>query len=125
MKIALRSIIEAGDARRERITLRVNEPADIGDFMLTRNYQVGDEVAIGVLNTFWFPYSLVDKGDLIILYTRSGESKTKPLENGSRAHFFFWGIDKPIWASDDTSPVLMHIPEWTTAPTATLRKTIK
>lgn len=125
MKIALRSIIEAGDPQKERITLKVTEPADIGDFMLTRNLQVGDEIAIEALNTFWFPYSLVDKGDLIVLYTRKGEAKTKPLDNGSTAHFFFWGIDQPIWRGDDASPVLMYIPEWSTTTAAQLRRKIR
>jgi len=122
MKLKLRSIVEPGILAKERITLAAKEYADVGDFMLTRNLLNGEEVSLTILQAFWFPYVVVSAGDLVVLYTREGIQSSRVLENGKTAHFFFWGLDTPIWNEDSVAPVLLEAPIWDTALVSGLRE---
>ena len=118
MNIELRSIVERGNLAKERLTLRVLVDTDVGNFVVFRTGRDGDSVTTGVSETFWFPYQRVNKGDLVVLYTKSGSTLSKPLSTGKVAHFFYWGLSSPIWSDDNASVVLLHAPEWEGKPSA-------
>ncbi|MBZ9975494.1 hypothetical protein [Mesorhizobium sp. BR-1-1-10] len=112
MNLELRSIIEPGNIRLERLTLRVKSALDIGDFLVAQVGWVGSEPSIQIYHTFWFPYDQITAGDLVIIYTREGTPSKKALKAGNTAHFFYWGLDNPIWANDFRGAAVMHVPEW-------------
>ena len=80
--------------------------------MLLRTGFHDNQVTVGVLNAYWFPYKEVSAGDLIIIYTKSGKESEKRLEKGGTSHFFYWGLDFPIWQTMDVAPVILYAPEW-------------
>ncbi|PLX89517.1 MAG: hypothetical protein C0618_01030 [Desulfuromonas sp.] len=113
MKVNIQSIVEKGNRDKERIILKAVNDTDIGDFIVVQTGFSDGQVTIDTYHTFWFPYKAVSAGDLVVLYTKSGKQNEKELRNGKKAHFFYWGLNGPIWNKKDRAPVLLHAPEWT------------
>lgn len=112
MNITLRSVISRGDYQKERVTFRCNADTDVGQYLFLQTDSNDGLPTTGVKRTFWFPDKTVRKGDLIVLYTRSGTQSEKVLTTGSKAHFFYWGVPVPAWREDGISAVILHAPEW-------------
>ena len=112
MKIDIRSILNRGDIERERLILDVLSATDIGDYILLRAGYRGDSVTTGIRNAFWFPYKAVSRGDLIIIFTKSGRERERSRNDGSTVHSYFWGLEKAIWDKGNSAPVLLHAPDW-------------
>ncbi len=113
MKINIQSIADKGDLQKERLLLRVSADTDIGDYTVLQSGFADESVLSNVYHAFWPPYRKVKEGDIVVIYTRSGQDNKKKLGSGSHAHFYYWGLSKPIWNNKDRAPVLMHSPNWT------------
>jgi hypothetical protein len=113
MTIALRSIIGRGDLAKERITFRVEETTDVGDYAVLQCQAVEETLTTSVIKAYWFQYFKAEKGDLVVLYTKDGEMSSKALSTGKKAHFFYWGFESPIWDDDELAAVLLRAPQWT------------
>ena len=111
-RITIRSVADKGDVEKERLVLAAHVDMDIGDYILIQTGFYEDGVTIDTYHTYWFPYKKIEKDDLVVLYTKSGQSSQKELERGRRVHFFYWGLSEPIWLAEDRSPVLLCAPEW-------------
>ena len=92
--------------------MRVRQDVDIGDFMLVRTGFEEDEVTTDVSNALWFPYERLRTGDLVVVYSKRGRNKRKGLDDGHKAHFFYWGQDSPLWDNEHVAPVLLYAPQW-------------
>lgn len=112
MSLALRSILERGIIAKERITFRVSDKADVGDFALLQCTTVDRVLTTHIERAYWFQYTEVEKGDIVVLYTKSGEPRSKELSTGHKAHFFYWGLPSPIWDDRDLAAVLLRSPQW-------------
>jgi len=112
MSLKLRSIIERGNLSKERLTLKAADNIDIGDYAVFQCAIVDGVLTTVVKRTFWFQYDQIEKGDLVVLYTKSGESRSKVLSTGSKAHFFYWGLQNPIWGNDELAAVVLKAPQW-------------
>lgn len=77
-----------------------------------RTAVIGDQFTAEVSNAYWFPYTPVASGDLVVIYTKTGAPRTKALSTGKVAHFFYWGSREPIWSEADRAAVLLFAPEW-------------
>jgi hypothetical protein len=112
MKLQLKSISDRGDSHKERLVIRVIDDTDIGEFIAMRILYNGASVTTAVTDTFWFPDKSVKAGDLLVIYSRDGQSKEKKLEGGRTAHFFYWGLEAPVWSESTRGVVLAHAPDW-------------
>lgn len=112
MNLEIRSIVEKGDRQKERLTLRCTSDTDLGHYVLLQTSSRNGVVNTGVMRTMWFPDKLIQKGDLVVIYTRAGTQSEKALTTGKTAHFFYWGHSTPIWTDDDAGVVLLHAPDW-------------
>lgn len=72
----------------------------------------GKQVTIDVVNTFWFPYMRVNRGDLVVVYSKSGTDRQKAIRDNRTAYFFYWGQESALWNDDKVAPVLLYAPEW-------------
>ncbi len=115
MNLKLKSIADKGDPQKERLVIRVVNDTDVGEFIVMLTGFVDDAVNIGVEYTYWFPDKPVKAGDLVVLYSRAGTTKEKPLEQGGHVHFFYWGQETAVWRSPNTGVVLAHAPVWQSA----------
>lgn len=112
MNLKLQSIADKGNAQKERLVISVVNDTDVGEFIVMRTGYVDQAVNIGVTHTFWFPDKLVKAGDLVVLYTKSGDAKDKPREKGGTVRFFYWGLDETLWNRSNMAAVLAHSPVW-------------
>ncbi|MEJ6399363.1 hypothetical protein [Yoonia sp. 208BN28-4] len=122
MKIELRSIIGAGNLSIERVTLRIVADLDIGDYMLAQSFMFDEQPSTNLQNCFWFPFKEVSKGDLIVLYSKEGTQREKPLSTGANAHFFYLDLKQPIWDDSDMGAVIIETPDWVSKPSQDLLK---
>lgn len=112
MNLELRSIANKGEMERERLTFRVLSDLDVGDFVVMQSGYVDGQVTTDIHHAFWFAYKPIEKGDLVVLYTKEGSTSSRPLKQRGTAHFFYWGLDRPIWQHDDRAAVLLAAPTW-------------
>jgi hypothetical protein len=54
----------------------------------------------------------VSAGDLVVVYTKEGTKREKPIDGGHTAHFFYWNLPQAIWDTKNRAAVLLHAPEW-------------
>lgn len=113
MTLELRSILNRGDLTKERLTFRVTSNSDVGDYVVLQVDDIDGDVSTDIRHAFWFNYKAVNKGDIVVLYTRQGNQSTKPLKDQGNAHFFFWDLAAPIWNDNDRAAVLLEAPRWT------------
>jgi hypothetical protein len=113
MTIEIRNVMEAGNLPKERVILRVTGDDDIGRYILfdTTYYEDGT-ISNEVRHSLWFPDKAVKHGDLVIAYTKSGNSFEKKNENGSTSHFFYMGLDRTIWNKNADGVVLVEAKTW-------------
>lgn len=116
MKLELRSIQDRGIVGKERIVMKALSKLDVGQFAVL---QAG--YSDGVVNTstndcYWFPDKIIEQGDWIVLYTKSGKDKGKIQKSGVTAHFFYWGKDVSKWKGRSWAPVVLQVDSWEFLP---------
>ena len=112
MRLNVRLIADRGDLEKERVVFDVQSSLDIGAFLLLQTRYVNDAVYAKVYNTYWFPDGDVDAGDTVVVYTKDGIDREDIEENGKTVHFFYWGLDAPIWDSPNRAPVIAQTRSW-------------
>lgn len=115
MNLKLKSIADKGNPQKERLVIRVVNDTDAGEFIVMRTGFVDDEVNIGVESAYWFPDKPLKAGDLVVLYSKAGIIKDRPLDSGGNVYFFYWGQSTAVWQSANTAAVLAHAPVWESA----------
>ena len=119
--LVTRFVKDAGDPREERIVLWAKPSGlmgvlNLGDFLIAdTTYHDNETVSNKLRHVYWFPDYEVKPGDLVILYTREGDEFSSPNSDGTRSHFFYWGLGRPVWNEDSDSAVLIKIAEWSAA----------
>ena len=113
MNITFKSIADSGVPAKERLILNVLSDTDVGKFAVFRATTQDDMVTTGVKTVFWFPDKKVKAGDLVILYTKKGTQNEKLLQDGTRAHFFYWNSSSAIWDDKSMAAVILSVSEWT------------
>ncbi|MCB5200572.1 hypothetical protein LGQ03_15125 [Loktanella sp. TSTF-M6] len=112
MKLEIRSILAAGDIQKERLTLRVKADTDIGDYLICQTGSLGDTPNTDIAVTCWLPYKELLEGDLVVVYTKSGDPGEKVLKSGKKAHFYYIGSDRPVWNTANRGALLLYAPNW-------------
>ncbi|UGY08312.1 hypothetical protein [Phyllobacterium pellucidum] len=122
MKLELRSIVAAGDLKNERLTLRALADLDVGDYLVAQSDYVAGNPTTNFYHTFWFPFKPIQKGDLVVIYTKAGTSRERVLDRGTKAHFYYFDLPTPIWNDRAKGALLLYAPAWQSAPVADLKK---
>jgi len=113
MKIRITSFADAGNFQQERIVMKAESDLDLGQYAIFCTAVSSDGGATaGRKTAFWFPDGEVKKDDLVVLYSKKGNSSTKDLSEGRTARFFYWGDDKAMWGGAGNGAVLLRVAEW-------------
>ena len=112
MTLELRSIVGRGDVTQERLTLRATRNLDVGDFAVLRVPYIDEMLMTDVKHAFWFPFGEVEKGDLVVIYSKKGVSRNKILSTGKTAHFFYWESGVSLWEDTDYAAVVLQVSDW-------------
>ncbi len=116
MNLELRSIISKGNLAKERLTLRVKADLDLGDFLIAQSGYADGSPTINFYHTYWFPFKKVQKGDLVVIYTKKGKERSKALSTGKTAHFYYLDLDEAIWDDPSKAAIVLHAPIWESKP---------
>ena len=113
MKLAISYVKGHGTLEDERIVLKALDDVDVGYYMLAdTTYIAENEVSNKLRHTYWLPDKEVDKGDLVVIYTKSGKGSTKSNKSGSKTHFFYWGLEKTVWNQNGDAAALFLVEDW-------------
>lgn len=112
MKLELRSIISPGNIEKERLTLRALADVDLGDYLVAQSGYIEDSPTLTFYHTMWFPFKPISKGDLVVIYTKEGNSRERELGNGRLAHFFYLDLEESIWDNPHRGAVVLQAPNW-------------
>lgn len=112
MKLELRSIVAPGELKDERLTLRALANLDIGDYLVAQTVMIDDYPSTSFDHMIWFPFKPISKGDLLVIYTKTGKSRQKALSKGNTAHFYYLDLSHPIWNSKNKGAIVLHTPTW-------------
>jgi hypothetical protein len=123
MNLELRSIVSPGDLENERLTLRALADLDVGDYLVAQTGYVEGSPTTALYHTIWFPFKPVQKGDLIVIYTKVGTNSERVLGKGNKAHFFYLDLREPIWQDTGKAALVMYAPSWATKSVEEFRKT--
>jgi hypothetical protein len=110
MQLEIRSFADAGDLANERLVLRALDDMDIGSYMILRSKaDASGNPLSGLKTAYWLPDIRISKGDLVVLYTKTGKASKKILESGRTAHFYYWHQTNPLWEAEkkNTAVVLL------------------
>lgn len=95
---------------RERLTLRVLEDCNCGDYIvMDTTYNENGEKSNVWRHALHLPNLKVCKGDQIKIYTRSGLQRTVKSKQGNNLHFVFWGLSGSIWNNSEDIAYLYKI----------------
>ena len=113
MKLKIKYVKDHGDKKKERIVLKASDAINVGNYMIADTTYMDKEIVSNHLrHTFWIPDKNVNKGDLIVIYTKDGEDSTSKNESGNSTHFFYWGLDLTIWNIEKDAATLFYIGNW-------------
>lgn len=115
MKLRIHSLKNQGDASKEYIALEAVEDCGLS------NYAVVDTTftAEGTVSNRWrhfhkFQPQALKAGDIVVLYTRKGQSETRNFERHDlkrtvKVYDRFWGSDSPLWNDGEECAALYFI----------------
>ena len=113
MMLELDSFADPANHEKERLVIKVLSDLDIGNYLiLWSNVSETKSATAGRKTAYWFPDGTVKSGDLVILYTKSGQNSKKDLTEGHTAHFYYWGLENALWGAGVKTAVIMKIEEW-------------
>lgn len=112
MKLELRSIIARGDLKRERLTLRAISSVDVGEYLVAQTVLIEGDPATSFEHMIWLPFKQIDKGDIVVVYTKIGKPTEKVLSNNNKAHFFYLDLNKTIWNGSGKGAIVLETPTW-------------
>lgn len=93
--------------------MEVQEDCNIGNYILADSTFLPDgSVSNAVRHTFWIPDKQGEKGDLISVWTKSGENTKTTNPGGATVHHFYWGLKRAIWNDEGDCAVLFELMTW-------------
>ena len=113
MKLTVVKVKEHGSLKNERIILKAISDVDVGSYMIAdTTYIKENEVSNKLRHTFWLPDKVINKNDLVVIYTKVGKDSVNNNKSGSKTYFFYWGLDKTIWNINEDAAAIFYIKDW-------------
>lgn len=112
MTVDISSFADPGSLDKERVILKVGADVDIGGYAAFVSNVKDGKAMSGHKTAYWFPDTKVKAGDLVVLYTKTGQDSKKELEGGQTAYFYYWGLSAPQWGTKTRTFVLLRVAEW-------------
>lgn len=113
MKFKIKGIREPGNLDKERVVIEILEDGNVGTLIITStSIQTENSVSPKIKNPYWVPDQDVKKGDLIVVYTKSGKKNTRVNEDNTSSYFFYIGIEEAVYGDSKNTPVVFDIGNW-------------
>ncbi|MBK0000289.1 hypothetical protein [Erwinia sp. S38] len=116
MKLKIRTIHGHGKASEEYVILDVIKECNADFYMILDTTFTNDgKISNKNRHSHWFLPADLKPGDVIVLFTKEGQSSTKKQDNGSTIYFRYWGLKSAVWNDDGDGAVLIEINAWKTS----------
>lgn len=97
----------------ERVILRALAKCNLNNYILfDTTYDENGVVSNKFRHLFVFPDLVVEKGDFIWLYTKSGVYGTHFNVSKTITHKLYWGVKSHIWNNEGDKAYLLHYDDW-------------
>lgn len=115
MKLEIDYIKDIYDSEKERIVFKVNQPTNLGLYVVAESTQVGESsISSDIKNLYWLPDQELNVGDLVVLYTKKGDKRSVLNKDGSTTYFYYWGLEKS--SSEEKTCVILFETSWMFKP---------
>ena len=112
MKIKLVEIKDPGNKDKERIILKVLNDTDLGGYMMAVSTEESDKtISTRLKNVMWMEDQPLKSGDLVVVYTKDGNSGKIDNSDGSTSYFYYWSLARPIGETKDAGVLLFEV-DW-------------
>lgn len=116
MELIITSIGDKGDLKNERIGLKATKQCELKFYQLFRTEFLENGVFLNRSKaTYWFAPKIINVGDKVVVYTRTGVDSYETKPDGTTVYFFYWGLTEPIFTDDKKGVVLTEIKTWQTS----------
>jgi hypothetical protein len=113
MDLEIKYVKDKGIINKERLVLNTISKTNVGFYLvLDTTFNEDDEPTNLLRHSFWFPDKDIQKGDVVVLYTKEGIDKEIINKKGNRTHFFYWGLKKTVWNIKGEGAVLIEVNNW-------------
>ncbi len=112
MNIAIDYIKDSGNLDKERIVFAVKNDEQLGKYLIAESVLLDNaRFSANLNNIFWFPDQELKQGDVVVLYTKSGNNNTSVNEDGSTTYYYYWGLTQPH-LNDNKPCVVLFDASW-------------
>lgn len=115
MKLRILGIRDAGVIEKERVLLLVEGDGDLGRYITAVTVKNGSTLSAKILFPYWFQDKAVKNGDLIVLYSKSGQSSSVKNEDGSTSWFMYRGVNESLFKEPEKCVVVFDVPSWSSS----------
>jgi len=114
MNLQMRSFVDVGNLEKERVIMKADIGLDVGNYAVLRGLvgKKGGPSSGKKQAAYWFPDVEIKADDLVVLYSKKGTKRSKPLENGNTAYFFYWGSEHSLWNDEKYGAILLEVTDW-------------
>lgn len=112
-------IIKIKDAKSadERVVLKALAKCNLNNYVLfDTTYDENGIASNKFRHLFVFPDLVVEAGDFIWLYTKSGKYDTHSNDSNTITHKLYWGVNSHIWNNEGDNVYLLHYDDWCCLP---------
>lgn len=112
MNIAIDYIKDSGNLDKERIVFAVKNDEQLGKYLIAESVLLDNaRFSANLNNIFWFPDQELKQGDVVVLYTKSGNNNISVNEDGSTTYYYYWGLTQPH-LNDNKPCVVLFDASW-------------
>lgn len=113
MSLKIRKIADPAVENSERVIIDVLANVDCGYYALcTAEKMEAGKFFPSSRRFFWFPDRDVKKGDVLVVYSKPGQSSQRKEPSGSTIHFFYWGFPKTLFNGPSETVMVMELTSW-------------
>jgi hypothetical protein len=117
MKVVLLGIFDRGVLANERVHLRALSDIDLNYYAVFDTQRVdADRIFLNQKTCYWFGAKQIKARDNIVLYTRTGVPNIETRNDGSIYHFFFRGLNQPLYSNPNDCTAIIEINSWISSP---------
>ncbi|HID5228971.1 TPA: hypothetical protein ACXEMK_003883 [Enterobacter roggenkampii] len=115
MDLLIIGVKNHGELDNEYIGLGANKTLNLWDYILADSTYHGDGTTSNkhrhVFDFDELHAITLNKGDVVLLYTRKGKYRVDNISDGSKAYSIYWGLNETIWNKDGDKAILIKVAE--------------
>lgn len=115
MKLKMTQIFDRGTHNSEKVLIDVLEDANLMYYIVRdTTYTDDNHISNKWSHAHKFSEQKVQKGDKVVLCTKTGTHRKNDLGNGKTEYVYFWGLGNSVWNNDGDAAVLYEVNTWDT-----------